>query len=266
MKSVKIISYTRRKYKMAQPDHEGNVELDIVNDIMGEMIDTIFTEKAQPIEVEAVRNANESVHVEPSLEDVEIVRASGEERADEEGIDMAIDATILNVGDNVEEIEMTTKRETEPTSPTATEDLEQPNLGVIQKMLTKIFDFCNAPPQYATAMTIIISLILAISDGSSDIGLAFLLHSRGYVSEALVVVAIDYSAAVVTIIHYLMMAMETQLERLTVFLELIALLLLHPIAPAICLLLWLLTRARKNHELAGHYHYLMRLLPTAQLR
>ena len=78
----------------------------------------------------------------------------------------------------VTEIEMANTRETEPTSVPTTEDLKEPMLGIIQTLLLKVFQFFKAPPNYATSLNIIISLILSLSDGVSDLGLHSTLNTH----------------------------------------------------------------------------------------
>ena len=91
-------------------------------------------------------------------------------------------------------------------APPTEDDLE---LGSLHKMLKKAFGCCSGTEGYATVVTILISLFLSLSDGLTDVGLASMLHGRGLVTEAILVLVTDYATCAVSLGHHIVLSLGT---------------------------------------------------------
>ena len=122
------------------------------------------------------------------------------------------------------------------------------NLGLI----FNIFHLCLTQRQ-AVFGVIFLAFILNASDAFSDYSLAFYLYNTGFHTAASLILLIDYGVFFISLSHYLMNHMATA-SWLTLALNSLFLILLHPFTPGLSALYWLIIRARGvQREDTAHY-------------
>ena len=131
----------------------------------------------------------------------------------------------------------------------------QLHLGLLQRILG-----CCLGQYDAAFLTIFINFLLAVFDVGSDFALAYYLWATGFTTEALMVVTTDYLAVFLSLLHYLMTAIQSNIPRKVFIMEMTGFVLLNPFITSLSYLLWMLLRTAMVDRYEEHLHYLAKTL------
>ena len=129
-------------------------------------------------------------------------------------------------------------------------------------LIWALFKLCSLPITWSVSLTVFVAFCINVFDGAGDIGLSVLLFQNGNYSAGAVILAIDYFAIFLTVPQCIMMTVNTDKSVKRMSVECLVLFFLHPFAPSITMILWLVARLVDKQEYEKHYHSLTKLTVT----
>ena len=126
------------------------------------------------------------------------------------------------------------------------------NLGFVQRGLERLGSSQNR----AINCTITIAMVLAIVDASGDYGLAFLMYNRGFIKEALLVLASECLASLLAILHITRTWIRSQDRWQKILRETLFLLIFSPVMVIVTTVFWFVNRICDPTSLQDNrYHF-----------
>ena len=126
------------------------------------------------------------------------------------------------------------------------------NLGFVQGM----FERLDIPQSRSINCTLSIATVLVIFDASGDYGLAFLMYNRGFIKEALLIVASECLASLLAILHITRTWIRSQDSWQKILRESLFLLIFSPLMVIVTTVFWFIYRVCNPTSLQDNrYHF-----------
>ena len=127
------------------------------------------------------------------------------------------------------------------------------DLGCVQGMFERLF---KIPQRRSRNCALIIGILLIISDASGDYGLAFLMYKRGFIKEALLILASECLASLLAILHITRTWIRSQDSWQKILRETLFLLIFSPVMVIVTTVFWFINRTCNPTGLQDNrYHF-----------
>ena len=126
------------------------------------------------------------------------------------------------------------------------------DLGCVQGMFERLF---KIPQRRSRNCALIIGILLIISDASGDYGLAFLMYKRGFIKEALLILASECLASLLAILHITRTWIRSQDSWQKILRETLFLLIFSPVMVIVTTVFWFINRTCNPTVQDNRYHF-----------